>query len=61
MSSNNLDLIKEARARYVKLNATTIHVKQLQKEMNKKAEILANQDVMFFDQFGDKEQDEIQN
>jgi len=61
MSSNNLDVIKEARARYVKLNATTIHVKQLQKEMNKKAESLANQDVMFFDQFGGKEQDEIQN
>jgi hypothetical protein len=59
MSSNNLDVIKEARARYVKLNSTTVHVKQLQKEMNRQADTLANQDVMFFDQFGGKEQDEI--
>ncbi len=61
MSSNNLDMLAEAQAKYVKLNKATTHAKKIQREMQQQANNLANQDVMFFDQFGGKEQDEIQN
>ena len=54
-------LINEAKARYVKLNVASTHVKKIQREMQIQANNLANADVMYFDQFGGKEQDEIQN
>ena len=59
--SDQRSQMNEAKARYVKINAASTHVKKIQREMQKQADSLANSDVMYFDQFGGIEQDEIQN
>jgi hypothetical protein len=34
MSSNNLDWVNEARAKYTKLNHASTHIEKLQRKMN---------------------------